>query len=84
MPKRQQIRKKEPKGEPFYICPSCNKRQTTANEWVTAPIFYEHNLKTGESEKVDRALEEHESWTCPCGEELPYKIAQKIEKLLGW
>jgi rubredoxin len=68
-----------------YICPTCKKKQTSAVEWVNASIAYKFNLETTNSEEVDKVYGDHDSWACPeCGGDLPYKIAEKITKSLGW
>ena len=69
-----------------YICPSCNKEQTTAYQWQTASVPYLLNLEDREFEpfdSTDMIIGEHESWTCPnCGEELPVKITEELFKIL--
>lgn len=68
-----------------YICPSCKKEQTTAIEWQTESIAYEFNLKSGESTNIDSTSGDHEAWVCPnCKEDLPFKVHEKITKMLGW
>lgn len=68
-----------------YICPSCEKEQSTAIQWQIVSVAWEFDLKTGESEEIDKTGGDHEAWACPeCGEDLPEAICKKIEKELGW
>lgn len=68
-----------------YICPSCKKEQSTTIQWQIVSVAWEFDLKTGESEEIDKTGGDHEAWACPgCGEDLPEAVCEKIEKELGW
>ena len=70
----------------MYICPSCNKEQTTAYQWQTASVPCLFNLggrKFDGFDFADMIVGEHESWTCPnCGEDLPEKITEKLFEMI--
>ena len=66
-----------------YICPHCKEKQTTVIQWQDTLIAYEFDLKSGESEKVDEIVGEHESFACPaCGKDLPRKLNEKFWKII--
>jgi len=52
-----------------YICPSCNEEQEYVIEWVNKSIGYEHNLETGDCERLDYESDgDFQNWSCPnCG-----------------
>jgi len=68
-----------------FKCPNCGKMQTSVVEWRTVSVGFEHNLTTRDSEKFDSVSGEFESFSCiSCGEDLPTKMHEEIEKMLGW
>jgi len=68
-----------------YICPACNKKQSTVLEWKTCSVSFELDLKNNNDKELDMACGKRESFICPaCAKELPPEICDKIDKMLGY
>lgn len=69
--------------EKQYICPNCGEKQTKVIQWQTVSVAWEFDLKTGESNEVDKTGGDHEDWTCPsCGESIQKELGDEITQAL--
>lgn len=63
----------------IYVCPFCDKEQTSVIQWQDVSVGYACDLKTEESEEVDSTGGDISHYTCPeCGEELPTKLVNQL------